>query len=237
MDNYHGYTCPTGCIDRKSMKPGLILQFSPSCLANITQQDMAEELVVILRLPKPPNSNIANIDDFYHCAVVTKLPDPELGPVRQVNLVHSANITFLHSLGQPTLYVVEEARVNASPRCGSFTRIHGQYVQPTNIKRISAKCLHNLPGCANMVMDPVSVEIILKGVERIACSPVNAGAKEVLPEGMKCQRRQENILVLSLLRSIDRGIGQDPHQSGRSMERGRAQSIWLQAGVPRDGGR
>lgn len=54
------------------MKPGSILQFSPSCLANITQQDMVEELVVILRLPIPPNSNAANIDDFYHCAVVSR---------------------------------------------------------------------------------------------------------------------------------------------------------------------
>ena len=69
-------------------------------------------------------------------------------------------------------------------------------------------------------MDPVSVEIILKGVEWVACSLANVGAETVLPEGMKCQRRQENILVLSLLRSLDRGIGQDPHQSVRSMERG-----------------
>lgn len=110
-------------------------------------------------------------------------------------------------------------------------------MQPTNIKRISAKCLHNLPGCANLAMDPVSVEIILKGVEWVASSLANDGAKKVLPEGMKCQRRQENILVLSLLRSVDQGIGQDPHQPVRSMERGRAQSIWLQGSVPRNGGR
>lgn len=74
-------------------------------------------------------------------------------------------------------------------------------------------------------MDPVSVEIILKGVEWIAYALANAGANVALPEGVNCQRRQENILVLSLLRSVDRGIGQDSDHLVRSMGRGRALSI------------
>lgn len=71
METCHGYTCPTGCIDRTCVNPGSVLLFSPSCLADITQHDMVEELVVILRLPTSSSSITANGGDLYHCAVVS----------------------------------------------------------------------------------------------------------------------------------------------------------------------
>jgi hypothetical protein len=74
MENAHGYTCPTGCIDRITLQPGTVLQFSPSCLADITQHDMTEELVVILRLSTSYSSFIVGVDALYHCAVVSR-PD------------------------------------------------------------------------------------------------------------------------------------------------------------------
>lgn len=88
-----------------------------------------------------------------------------------------------------------------------------------------------------LMMDPLSIEIVLKSVEWLAGALANGREKVVLPEGMKCLRRQENILVLNLLRSIDRFSREDLQQSGHSRERGRAQSVWAQVGVPRNGGR
>jgi hypothetical protein len=124
-----------------------------------------------------------------------------------------------------------------------------QYLQPANIKRISAKCLHDLPGQKKLTMDPISLEIVLKSVEWLATALANCEEKVVLPDGMKCRRRQENILVLNLLRSIDRLSREDlphfgvdsgadsGHGSGNGRERGRARSIWAQGSVPRNGGR
>jgi len=101
-------------------------------------------------------------------------------------------------------------------------------------------------------MDPKSLEIVLKSVEWLATALAIGEEKVILPDGMKCQRRQENILVLNLLRSIDRlsreglqhfgvasGVdsGTDSGRgSGHGRERGRAQSIWAQGSVPRNGG-
>jgi hypothetical protein len=70
MESYHGYRCHTGCMDRTSVKAGSILQFSPSCLADITQNDMVEELVVVLRLSTSSSSIMTDDHDLYHCAVV-----------------------------------------------------------------------------------------------------------------------------------------------------------------------
>jgi hypothetical protein len=87
-----------------------------------------------------------------------------------------------------------------------------------------------------MTMDPVSIEIILKSVEWLAGALANVRESPSLPEGMKCQRRQENILVLSLLRLAERFSGEESEQSGRERGRDRAQSIWTRGGVPRNGG-
>jgi hypothetical protein len=89
----------------------------------------------------------------------------------------------------------------------------------------------------SLAMDPVSIEIVLKSVEWLAGVSANSRENMVLPAGMKCQRRQENIFVLSLLRSVDRFSREAGHHSGRSRERGRVQSVWEQGGVPRNGDR
>jgi hypothetical protein len=116
-----------------------------------------------------------------------------------------------------------------------------QYLQPTNIERISAKCLHDLPGQMKLTMDPISLEIVLKSVEWLATALAIAEEEVVLPDGMKCQRRQDNILVLNLLCSIDRlgrgDLQHSGHDFGHGRERGRAQSVWAQGGVSWNGGR
>ncbi len=89
----------------------------------------------------------------------------------------------------------------------------------------------------SLTLDPVSIEIVLKSVERLAGALANTREKLALPEGMKCMRRQENILVLSLLRSVDCFFREDSHNPRCSRERGRGQSVWAQGGVPRNGGR
>jgi hypothetical protein len=73
METPHGYTCPIGCINRINVQLGSVLQFSPSCLADITQHDMVEELVVILRLSTSYSSFTVGGDALYHCAVVSSL--------------------------------------------------------------------------------------------------------------------------------------------------------------------
>jgi hypothetical protein len=71
MESCHGYRCPTGCIDRSSVKAGSILLFSPSCLPDIAHHDMVEELVVVLRLSTSCSPIMADGNDLYHCAVVS----------------------------------------------------------------------------------------------------------------------------------------------------------------------
>lgn len=87
-----------------------------------------------------------------------------------------------------------------------------------------------------MTMDSVSVEVVLKSVEWLAGSLANIAQIPFLPDGMRCQRTQENILLLSLLRLAERFHGKESDRSVREGGRGRAQSIWTQGGVPRNGG-
>lgn len=251
MEDSHGRRCPMGCIDNVSVKAGSVLQFSANCLADIAQYDMTNELIVILRSSTSETSFAINNDRLYHCAVVsrtlsacepfadilqiTRSPSAELGPAHSIHLALQANIPSLHSLGKLDLYVFDRCPSNWSPHYIPMIWSLVQYLQPTNIKRIPARCLHKLPGNMKLEMDPISIETILHGVEWLAGALANIKEKPTLPDGMQCQRRQENVLVLSLLRSVDRFIPEDMQHPGRR-ERGRAQSIWAQGVVPRNGG-
>ena len=73
-----------------------------------------------------------------------------------------------------------------------------------------------------MTMDLVSVEIILESVEWLVGALSSARENRLLSEGMKCQMRQENILVLSLLRLVERFNRERSDQSEQGLGYGRA---------------
>ena len=84
-------------------------------------------------------------------------------------------------------------------------------------------------------MDPVSIETILKSVEWLAGALANVRDFPLLPEGIKCPQRRENILVLSLLRLAERVSREGLEESGYERGRGLARPIWTQGGVPPNG--
>lgn len=53
-------------------------------------------------------------------------------------------------------------------------------------------------------MDPMSVAIIMKDVESLADALAQPRDYSLLPEGLTCLKRRENILVLNLIHWLER---------------------------------
>jgi hypothetical protein len=253
METTHGFSCPGGCVERRNIKVGSVVRFSPSCVADIAHQDMVEQLVVILKLSNACSLSNPYNDDLYHCAVVStwkairspptantmqiaESPSATLGRYHQVFLAHETSLNYLHSLGTTNLYVTKELSIGPASNHILLDWRSGQYLQPTDIKRIPGNCLHLLPNGFSFLMDHVSVEIILKSVDWLAGALGNPSEKATLPEGMKCPKRQQNVGILGLLRTVDLLTRSSSHQAGCFMRGSRAQSIWDQGTVPRNGG-
>lgn len=74
-------------------------------------------------------------------------------------------------------------------------------------------------------MDFVSIEIVSKSVEWLAGALGHPREKPVLPKGMKYQRGQPDILVLSLLHRVGHFAREDSRRTGYSGDCGRTQSV------------
>jgi hypothetical protein len=112
-------------------------------------------------------------------------------------------------------------------------------VQPAGLRRIPRRYLHQLPGNIILRMVESSLHAVLRRVDGIACAMGDPTRSYMLPEGLKDQKRREDIMTLHLLRTIDRItqpviVVQSPPGVNRSQSR--KTSVCEQGTVPRNSG-
>ncbi len=158
----------------------------------------------------------------------------------RVRHVHDHELAYVQAHGPFDLLIVQDLPNDTSVRGAELNWDRTECVQPANIRRMTQKCLHQLPGAVRLRMVQSSLESLFKQVDSIACTLAIPKDGLVLPEGLEDQKRREDILTLNLLCIIDRL--QRPAfvvapLVDRQNKKARKTSIWEQGGVPRTGGR
>ena len=121
-----------------------------------------------------------------------------------------------------------------------FSFGHADCVQPANLRRVPRRYLHQLPGNIALRMIDSSLQVVLRCVDGIAYAMGDQTKSYMLLEGVKDQKRREDIMTLHLLRTIDRmtqpAMAVQP-PPGLHRSQSRKSSIWERGTVPRNGGR
>jgi hypothetical protein len=157
-----------------------------------------------------------------------------------VRFVREHELASIETHGPFDLLIIQELPKDTYMPGAQFSFEYRDCVQPASLQRIPRRYLHQLPGNIALRMVESSLQAVLRRVDGIACAMGDPRRSYMLPEGLKDQKRREDIMTLHLLRAIDRmtqPLATVQQPSGLNRNQSRKTSIWDQGTVPRNGGR